>query len=127
MSLRLCMEWDEALHAEADAPDVRVHVSPLGAVGPEAHTSMLQMLQAHGGRYKAVVTFRPTGWTYTKAMRSGDGDGGDALAPRVWAENDGTTRMYGVPYSEHSSYTELQALVGALRPRRVVPTVNAET
>ena len=32
-----------------------------------------------------------------------------------------------VPYSEHSSYTELQALVGLLKPRTLVPTVNAQT
>ena len=54
-------------------------------------------------------------------------DGGVNALPRVWAENDGCTRMYGVPYSEHSSHTELHNLVSALKPNRIVPTVNAES
>ena len=63
---------------------------------------------------------RPTGWTHTRALAADP-----SALPRVWAENGGTTRVYGVSYSEHSSYSELHALVGALRPGKVVPTVNA--
>ncbi|KAL1507499.1 hypothetical protein AB1Y20_008335 [Prymnesium parvum] len=119
--LRLCGEWDEAVHADADADDVRVHVTPLGA-GGEAHAQLLAALRSHGGRFKAAVFVRPTGWTYSEAMwRDGN------LAPRVWAENGGATRVYGVPYSEHSAFPELQELVRMLRPRLLVPTVNAET
>ena len=121
LSLRLCHAWDDGLHTEQpDAPDVRVHVSPMGAMGAEAHDQMHETLQKSSGRYEAVVMLRPTGWTYTKALS----DGG---APKVWAENGGATRVYGVPYSEHSSYSELHALVSALRPGKVVPTVNAES
>ena len=124
LSLRLCHEWDDALHTEsADASDVCVHVSPLGGMGQEAHETMKETLQRSNGRYKAVVMFRPTGWTFTRALA----DGGVNALPRVWAENDGCTRMYGVPYSEHSSHTELHNLVSALKPNRIVPTVNAES
>ena len=154
LSLRLCNEWDESLHTETNDANVRVHVSPMGGMGAGAHEGMLETLQRSEGRYKAVVMLRPTGWSYTRALAVnsatgpaavdsddatpdiGDGrdggDGGDSRSclacglPRVWAENDGTTRVYGVPYSEHSSYTELHALVSALRPACVVPTVNAE-
>ena len=90
LSLKLCCAWDEALHTETDAADVRVHVSPLGGMGTEAHAEMLKMLKAHGERFAAVVSFRPTGWTFTKAMQQGG-----QINPKVWAENGGATRMYG--------------------------------
>ncbi len=117
LTLRLCGEWDDAIHTEdADAQDVRVRVMPMGG-GADAHESLKHALEAHAPKHRAAVSFRPTGWTYARGGAS----------PRVWAENDGATRLYGVPYSEHSSYTELHALVRALRPRAIVPTVNAET
>jgi hypothetical protein len=31
---------------------------------------------------------------------------------------------FGVPYSEHSSFPELRALLTYLRPRRIIPTVG---
>ena len=48
LSLRLCHEWDDAVHTEAvDAADVRVHVSPLGGMGPEVPASGIER---KGGR-----------------------------------------------------------------------------
>jgi hypothetical protein len=44
-----------------------------------------------GARYRAVVMFRPTGWSHSGATRPG-GSG-----PRVWADNGGATRIYAVP------------------------------
>jgi len=126
-SLRMCGRWRDAVHTE-DATDPAVRVWVGGAMSGLAenvgakgggdggpHERLLKLLQDSAGRYAAVVSLRCTGWEYRRGQRS----------TPVWAANDGATRCYGVPYSEHSSFPELEAFVAALRPRRVVPTVNA--
>ncbi|KAG2453743.1 hypothetical protein HYH02_001954 [Chlamydomonas schloesseri] len=72
------------------------------------------MASHKGSRWKRVVGIRPTGWTFRRK-------GGVS----VWREGD--VSILGVPYSEHSSWTDLCDAVSQLRPRRVVPTVNAAT
>ncbi|CAM9656843.1 unnamed protein product [Ectocarpus sp. 6 AP-2014] len=38
---------------------------------------------------------------------------------------DGVARVYSLPYSEHSSFTQLKDFVRTVRPKKIVPTVNA--
>lgn len=52
------------------------------------------------------------GWSY---KRSG--------GVQVWRE--GAVEVVGIPYSEHSSWNDLRDCVGALRPKKIIPTVNA--
>ncbi|CAJ1422936.1 unnamed protein product [Effrenium voratum] len=94
----------------------------MGGLGGLAHDVLKHFLASTKGQFEAVVAFSPTGWTWTKAMAQ------NACAGcRCWMENEGRTRVYSVPYSEHSSYEELLALVNGLRPKRLIPTVNSET
>ncbi|KAH8069700.1 hypothetical protein JL721_5588 [Aureococcus anophagefferens] len=133
-SLRACGRWDPSLHTE-DASDERVAVwvghraAPGARDGDDGPHGQLAKVLADAPRFKAVVSLRCTGWEYQKSCRcAGGGLGGlDTYCPKVWEGNDGATRAYGVPYSEHSSFPELKRFVAALRPRKLVPTVNAAT
>ena len=72
-------------------------------------------LQDHP-QFSRLVAFRPTGWTHTQ----GASKGLDALA----MHQRGHIVSYGLPYSEHSSFSELRSFVQAVRPQRILPTVN---
>jgi DNA cross-link repair 1A protein len=94
-----------------NAHEAQLHVCSWG-LQPEQLEK--QYLGQPGCQWEQVVGFRPTGWT----SRRGPG------LP-CWRE--GRAAVYGVPYSEHSSWADLRACVAALRPRRIVPTVGAAT
>ncbi|KAK9918001.1 hypothetical protein WJX75_000449 [Coccomyxa subellipsoidea] len=92
-----------------DAAAARIHVSFMGKLlTPDALTE-----RKRAGKWTHVVAFRPTGWSFQKSGLS--------------CRREGDVAIYGVPYSEHSSFAELRDCVKTLRPRRIVPTVNAST
>lgn len=63
-----------------------------------------------------LYCFRPSGWSFTKNTNV------QSLKPSVY----GNVSIYGVPYSEHSSFSELEEFVQFLRPKRLIPTVNCD-
>ena len=65
--------------------------------------------------YDHVFGIRPTGWNNRKK-------GG----VRTSSPGPGIT-IVDLPYSEHSSYSELLGFVKSIRPKRVIPTVDCET
>jgi DNA cross-link repair 1A protein len=60
-------------------------------------------LKIYREQYGAVLAFRPTGWTYSEKI----GEHLDLIKPT----SRGKITIYGVPYSEHSSFTELREFV----------------
>ncbi|XP_030195806.1 DNA cross-link repair 1A protein [Gadus morhua] len=91
----------------------QVHVLPMMQLN-------VKKLQDHLSRFSAqydrLVAFKPTGWTFSKQM-----DSVDDIRPQIY----GNITLYGVPYSEHSSFLEMKRFVQWLRPLKIIPTVNA--
>jgi len=105
---------------------------------------MKELAKLFAPKYDQIVGFSPTGWS-RRALSSQikpittNGSNNNSLASspspspssssscwkltkRQW---DNVT-LYEVPYSEHSSFTELQQCVRWLQPKRLIPTVNMD-
>ncbi|XP_032800657.2 DNA cross-link repair 1A protein-like [Petromyzon marinus] len=84
----------------------QLHVLPMARLTLQG---LARHLAGFPGRYGRLVAFKPTGWAYS------------GTTPRP--QTRGNVTIYGIPYSEHSSYSELRQFVRRLAPSRVVPTV----
>lgn len=104
-----CLE-DKALNARlTDKQDeAKIHVLPLKSLWKRG---MREYLDKHYDHFEAIVALRPSGWEYKRNKH---------MVPEV----EGNIAIYPVPYSEHSSYTDLERFITWLRPRRIIPTVN---
>ena len=74
--------------------------------------------------YSRLVAFEPTGWTHgtKKAPKSTLMDTGCCILKN----SSKRFRIYGVPYSEHSSFLELREMVQWAQSDRIIPTVSAD-
>ncbi|XP_063589519.1 DNA cross-link repair 1A protein-like isoform X2 [Penaeus indicus] len=91
----------------------RVHVLPMSDLQPR---KLMAYVKALKPRYSVVVAIRPTGWEHS----SEQGQGLENLA----SKQCGNVYMYGIPYSEHSSFNELKRFVQFIHPKKIIPTVN---
>ncbi|KAH0869717.1 hypothetical protein HID58_076739 [Brassica napus] len=133
--------WDDISNSLCtDGKATCLHVLPMSALKFER---LDEHLKVYREQYGAVLAFRPTGWTYSEKV----GEHLDLIRPT----SRGKVTIYGVPYSEHSSFTELRefvqvrtvnavvvvysclswigltlllALTQFLRPDKIIPTVN---
>ncbi|KAM4715198.1 DNA cross-link repair 1A protein [Anableps anableps] len=90
----------------------QVHVLPMMQLS-------FKKLQDHLARFSAqydrLVAFKPTGWTFSEQVESVED-----IQPQI----SGNISIYGIPYSEHSSFLELKRFVQWLKPLKIIPTVN---
>ncbi|XP_054624994.1 DNA cross-link repair 1A protein [Dunckerocampus dactyliophorus] len=89
-----------------------VHVLPMMQLNVR---KLHEHLARFSSQYDRLVAFKPTGWTFSQQMGSVED-----LQPVV----SGSISIYGIPYSEHSSFSELKRFVQWLRPLKIIPTVN---
>ncbi|KIR42093.1 DNA cross-link repair 1A protein [Cryptococcus deuterogattii 99/473] len=133
----LLCQTDPELHSmlTSDPIEAQVHLLPLGNIQLDRLQSYLTLFYPHFDR---VLGFRPTGWSYSPPA------GTDMLPDvntvirrdqaRRFGEQDlktmrGSSRnfmMYGVPYSEHSSFFELTCFALSLpgADLKMIATVN---
>ncbi|XP_031489722.1 DNA cross-link repair protein SNM1 isoform X1 [Nymphaea colorata] len=105
--------WDElSKRLSSDGHETPLHVLPISMLSFER---LKQYLDGYR-QFASVLAFRPTGWTYSEKI----GEQLDLIKPK----SKGRITIYGVPYSEHSSYLELKEFVQFLQPEKIIPTVN---
>ncbi|XP_026438803.1 uncharacterized protein LOC113337299 isoform X2 [Papaver somniferum] len=90
----------------------QIHVVPMWTIA--SFKRMKYISNQYSNRYNLIVAFSPTGWTFGKGKKKSTG--------RRFKQ--GTTIRYEVPYSEHSSFTELREFVKFISPQHIIPSVN---
>jgi DNA cross-link repair 1A protein len=89
-----------------------IHVVPLWTLA--SFKRLKHVANRYTNRYSLIVAFSPTGWTSGKTKKKSPGR-------RL---QQGTIIRYEVPYSEHSSFTELKEFVQKVSPEVIIPSVN---
>eukprot|EP00798_Chlamydomonas_sp_ICE-L_P020245 gene20245-26997_t len=74
-----------------------------------------EILALYKGRYNTIVGFKPTGWTHQKTQKT---------AHCGKKTQKGKVILHEVPYSEHSSFSEMKAFVSWLKPIEILPSVS---
>ncbi|KAB0382612.1 hypothetical protein FD755_004529 [Muntiacus reevesi] len=92
-----------------------VHLLPMMQIN---FKGLQNHLKKCGGKYNQILAFRPTGWTHSNKLTK---------LTDIIPQTKGNISIYGIPYSEHSSYLEMKRFVQWLKPQKIIPTVNVGT
>ena len=136
-----CFNWrhDDMKYITRDVSETTFHVVSMGLLNFKRIGVYLASLKK---KYKRVVAIRPTGWSF-----GGGRYGGGGRRKSSSSNNNNNNSMYegissvhttrvnnlvevtifGIAYSEHSSFSELQQCVRDFKPFIIKPTVNAYT
>ncbi|XP_041370711.1 uncharacterized protein LOC121384395 [Gigantopelta aegis] len=92
--------------------ECQIHVLPMGKLKPQTLADHLSLYK----NFSQILALEPTGWTYSNKLASLD-----QIRPKY--SKTGIS-IYGIPYSEHSSYLEMKRFTQFIRPGKILPTVN---
>ena len=103
-------------------PGASVHVTNLQAINAESLRDTVAALRKRGYGFTHAIAFRPTGWTYRPPAGMDNvspaldrviswNQSRDYTAAGLYPTRDSTPdyMIYGVPYSEHSSFVSMPA------------------
>ncbi|RVE59484.1 hypothetical protein OJAV_G00188920 [Oryzias javanicus] len=108
-----CLESEQIKkQMTTDWKGAQVHVLPMMQLN---FKKLQDHLARFSSQYDQLVAFKPTGWTFSQQV-----DSVEDIQPQI----SGKISIYGIPYSEHSSFLELKRFVRWLRPLKIIPTVN---
>ncbi|XP_019938690.2 DNA cross-link repair 1A protein [Paralichthys olivaceus] len=108
-----CLESEQVRQRiTTDWKAAQVHVLPMMQL---SCNKLQQHLARFSQQYDRLVAFKPTGWTFSQQMESVED-----IQPQI----TGNISIYGIPYSEHSSFLELKRFVQWIKPLKIIPTVN---
>ncbi|XP_037546976.1 DNA cross-link repair 1A protein [Nematolebias whitei] len=108
-----CLESEQIRkQITTDWKAAQVHVLPMMQL---CSKKLQDHLARFSSQYDQLVAFKPTGWTFSNQVESVG-----VIQPQI----SGNISIYGIPYSEHSSFLELKRFVQWLRPLKIIPTVN---
>ncbi|XP_064287423.1 DNA cross-link repair 1A protein isoform X1 [Passer domesticus] len=89
-----------------------LHVLPMMQIN---FKGLQDHLNKFSENFDQILAFKPTGWTYSDSCLS---------LEDIKPQTRGKITIYGIPYSEHSSYLEMKRFVQWLKPQKIIPTVN---
>jgi len=96
-----------------DCASTNFHVVSMGMISFESMQKLKE--KSFHNKYDQIIGIQPTGWSFGKSVT------------KVTKRQSKSCTIYGVPYSEHSSYNELLEFVSWIKPKRIIPTVDCST
>ena len=104
--------------------NTRIHICSMGQIAK--HEFLSNYLNNYPG-FDGILSIKPTGWTHSRGSNSHD-----SLTKLEIKKSKSYDKVYTleVPYSEHSSYSELKRFVQFIKlskVEQVIPTVNVGT
>lgn len=117
------LEWEELSVLLTDKPtEASVHLVSMQHLSQDGLNEYLGQYYPHHATH--IVGIRPTGWVGTAPTTVSHAHTYQRHPKEAPVIRKAAITVHSVPYSEHSSFSELADLISHLAPKLVVPTVG---